>query len=81
MMKKEYVMGNAAIALGAIGAGVNVVCGYPGTPSSEIIETVAKHNQCAETVGLHLRFVEKRVPVKRGLEAFAERFFFYGFRA
>ena len=43
-MKKEYVMGNAAIALGAIAAGVNVVCGYPGTPSSEIIETVAKHN-------------------------------------
>ena len=32
MMKKEYVMGNAAIALGAIAAGVNVVCGYPGTP-------------------------------------------------
>lgn len=43
-MKKEYVMGNAAIALGAIAAGVDVVCGYPGTPSSEIIETVAKHN-------------------------------------
>ena len=43
-MKKEYVMGNQAIALGAIAAGVNVVCGYPGTPSSEIIETVAKHN-------------------------------------
>ena len=43
-MKKEYVMGNAAIALGAVAAGVNVVCGYPGTPSSEIIETIAKHN-------------------------------------
>ncbi|MBO4477848.1 MAG: indolepyruvate ferredoxin oxidoreductase subunit alpha, partial [Lachnospiraceae bacterium] len=44
-MKKEYVMGNQAIALGAIAAGVNVVCGYPGTPSSEIIETIAKHNR------------------------------------
>ena len=43
-MKKEYVMGNQAIALGAIAAGVNVACGYPGTPSSEIIETIAKHN-------------------------------------
>ena len=43
-MKKEYVMGNQAIALGAIAAGVNVATGYPGTPSSEIIETIAKHN-------------------------------------
>ena len=43
-MKKEYVMGNQAIALGAIAAGVNVASGYPGTPSSEIIETIAKHN-------------------------------------
>ena len=37
-------MGNQAIALGAIAAGVNVACGYPGTPSSEIIETIAKQN-------------------------------------
>ena len=34
---KEYVMGNGAIALGALAAGVNLVAGYPGTPSSEII--------------------------------------------
>ena len=41
-MSKKYVMGNGAIALGALSAGVNLVAGYPGTPSSEIIETVAK---------------------------------------
>ncbi len=40
---KEYVMGNGAIALGALAAGVNLVAGYPGTPSSEIIETVARY--------------------------------------
>ena len=39
-MKKDYVMGNSAIALGALSAGVKVVCGYPGTPSTEIIETI-----------------------------------------
>lgn len=33
-------MGNEAIALGAIKAGVKVVAGYPGTPSTEIIETI-----------------------------------------
>lgn len=40
---KEYVMGNGAIALGALTAGVSLVAGYPGTPSSEIIETVSKY--------------------------------------
>lgn len=39
---KEFLMGNEAIALGAIHAGVNLVSGYPGTPSTEILETVAK---------------------------------------
>mgnify|MGYP000965373999 CR=1 FL=1 len=41
---KKLLMGNEAIALGAIKAGVNVVCGYPGTPSTEVLETVAKNN-------------------------------------
>ena len=40
-MHTEFLMGNEAIALGALAAGVNVVCGYPGTPSSEVLETVA----------------------------------------
>ena len=39
---KQYVMGNGAIALGALSAGVSLVAGYPGTPSSEIIETISK---------------------------------------
>ena len=41
-MHDEFLMGNEAIALGALAAGVNVVCGYPGTPSTEVLETVAK---------------------------------------
>ena len=43
-MKTEYVMGNSAIALGAMAAGVSVAAGYPGTPSSEIIETIGRYN-------------------------------------
>lgn len=42
-MHTEFLMGNEAIALGAIAAGVNLVSGYPGTPSSEVLETIAKH--------------------------------------
>lgn len=33
-------MGNQAIAFGALKAGVEVAAGYPGTPSTEIIETL-----------------------------------------
>ena len=35
------LMGNQAIARGALEAGVHVATGYPGTPSSEIIENLA----------------------------------------
>ncbi len=51
-MVKEYVMGNSAIAIGALCSGVKLVAGYPGTPSSEIIETVfhKKHQ------GVHLEW-------------------------
>lgn len=44
-MKTRFLMGNEAIALGAIAAGINVVSGYPGTPSTEVLETVAKNNK------------------------------------
>ena len=43
-MSKSFLMGNEAIGLGAVRAGVKVVSGYPGTPSTEVLETVAKHN-------------------------------------
>ena len=43
-MHKEFLMGNEAIAIGALAAGVNFVAGYPGTPSTEVLECVAKRN-------------------------------------
>lgn len=39
---KALLSGNEAIARGAYEAGVQVVTGYPGTPSSEIVKTVAE---------------------------------------
>lgn len=44
-MAQELLMGNAIIGLAALSAGVGMVSGYPGTPSTEILETVASHNQ------------------------------------
>jgi indolepyruvate ferredoxin oxidoreductase alpha subunit len=37
----ELLLGNEAIALGALHAGVSVATGYPGTPSTELIEYLA----------------------------------------
>lgn len=40
---KELLIGNAAIARGAYEAGATVATAYPGTPSTEITEFVAKY--------------------------------------
>jgi len=42
-MKKLLLSGNEAIALGAYEAGVMVGTGYPGTPSSEILESLTTY--------------------------------------
>lgn len=63
-MHKEFLMGNEAIALGAMAAGVNVVSGYPGTPSTEVLEAIAKRND-GNT------YVEWSVNEKAGLEVAA----------
>ena len=47
------LMGNNAIARGAIEAGVKVVAGYPGTPSSEILSTIARD---AKKYGMHVEW-------------------------
>ncbi len=63
-MEKKLVMGNEAIGLGALRAGVRFVCGYPGTPSTEVLETVAKYRD--DSV-----YVEWSVNEKAAMEAAA----------
>ena len=59
------IMGNQAIALGALKAGVNLVAGYPGTPSSEIIEFISKYKSKTGT------YVEWSVNEKAAVEVAA----------
>lgn len=40
---KALLSGNEALARGAYEAGVTVVAGYPGTPSTEILESLARY--------------------------------------
>lgn len=63
-MHREFLMGNEAMAAGALAAGVNVVAGYPGTPSTEVLEAVARRR--AEGV-----YVEWSVNEKAALEVAA----------
>ncbi len=42
MERTLFYSGNEAIAHGAVRAGAGFACGYPGTPSTEIIEVAAK---------------------------------------
>jgi indolepyruvate ferredoxin oxidoreductase alpha subunit len=55
-MLPTLCMGNQALALGALRAGVNVVSGYPGTPSSEVLETVAAQVHARGLTGLHVEW-------------------------
>ena len=40
---KQLLSGNAALALGAYHAGVQVATAYPGTPSTEILENISRN--------------------------------------
>lgn len=55
-MTKKLLMGNEAMAHAALEAGVRVVAGYPGTPSSEIVETVAKLHAAGAAHGVHVEW-------------------------
>ncbi len=59
------LMGNDAIARGALEAGVSVVAGYPGTPSSEIVEQLSKETEARNI------YVEWSVNEKVALEVAA----------
>lgn len=49
---KNLVLGNEAVAQGAIDAGISGVYAYPGTPSTEITEYIQKSKK-AQELGIH----------------------------
>lgn len=55
-MAKKLLMGNEAFACAALESGVGVVAGYPGTPSSEVIETVAARVADGSAQGTHVEW-------------------------
>lgn len=67
-MTKSFLMGNEAFAHAALEAGVRVCAGYPGTPSSEVIETIAKAHNNGSAEGV---YVEWSTNEKAALELLA----------
>ena len=43
-MSKEILLGDEAVALGAVHAGLTAAYSYPGTPASEIMEFLIRAN-------------------------------------
>ncbi|MHA1589220.1 MAG: indolepyruvate ferredoxin oxidoreductase subunit alpha [Candidatus Njordarchaeales archaeon] len=65
--EEVILMGNEAIARGAIEAGVRVATAYPGTPSTEIIESLSL---VAEEMGIHVEWaVNEKVALEIALGA------------
>lgn len=62
---KNLVLGNEAVAQGAIDAGISGVYAYPGTPSTEITEYIQK-SKTAKELGIHSKW---SVNEKTALEA------------
>ena len=54
-MKKQLLLGDEAIALGALHAGLSGVYAYPGTPSTEITEFI-QGNALAKERGVDSRW-------------------------
>ena len=52
---KKLLLGDQAIALGALNAGISGVYAYPGTPSTEITEFIQSSSITKER-GIHSRW-------------------------
>ena len=54
-MEKLMLLGDEALAQGALDAGISGFYAYPGTPSTEIVEYVQRSRQ-AEAAGVHRKW-------------------------
>lgn len=58
-MEKKLLLGDEAVALGALHAGLSGVYAYPGTPSTEITEFI-QNSPLAKERGVRSRWCTKK---------------------
>lgn len=68
ILQKQFMLGNEAIAWAALESGVNYAAGYPGTPSSEIIQELAAQ---ASSLNLHVEWSTNEKVAAEGAAAAA----------
>lgn len=61
MAEKYLLLGDEALALGALHAGISGVYAYPGTPSTEITEYIQGHPLARER-GIHCTWSTNEKP-------------------
>ena len=65
---KRSIIGNQAVAYGALAAGIDVAAGYPGTPSSEALTELLHFSRTADRGGEPSPYVEWSVNEKVAFE-------------
>jgi indolepyruvate ferredoxin oxidoreductase alpha subunit len=66
-MSERILLGDEAVALGAIDAGISAAYAYPGTPSTEIFETIRRHAASASPPIRGLWSTNEKVALEEGV--------------
>ena len=67
-MERQYLLGNEAIAHACLESGIGFVSGYPGTPSSEVVDVL----RAVKDPGYHVEWsVNEKVALENALAGVA----------
>ena len=66
-MTEKILLGDEAVALGAVDAGITAAYAYPGTPSTEILETIRRHAGTADSPIRGLWSTNEKVALEEGI--------------
>lgn len=69
MKKTEFLLGNEAIAIGALEAGVRFAVSYPGTPASEILKAYMEFSETLKIPTISKWMVNEKVAFEAALGA------------
>jgi indolepyruvate ferredoxin oxidoreductase alpha subunit len=64
---ERILLGDEAVALGAVDAGISAAYAYPGTPSTEIFETIRRHAMTADPPIRGLWSTNEKVALEEGI--------------
>jgi indolepyruvate ferredoxin oxidoreductase alpha subunit len=66
-MSERILLGDEAVAMGAVDAGISAAYAYPGTPSTEIFEAVRRHAETADPPIHGLWSTNEKVALEEGV--------------